>query len=42
MAFLQCEFHSDVLGRACSMNVLVPQKAATQIGMVSSGEDGRA
>ncbi|WP_294506402.1 alpha/beta hydrolase family protein [uncultured Victivallis sp.] len=42
MAFLQCEFHSDVLGRACSMNVLVPQKAATQIGMVSSGETGRA
>lgn len=42
MAFLQCEFHSDVLGRGCSMNVLVPQKAATQIGMVSSGEAGRA
>lgn len=42
MAFLQCEFHSDVLGRACTMNVLVPQKAATQIGMNSSGENCRA
>jgi len=41
MAFLQCEFHSDVLGRACSMNVLVPQKAATQIGMESAGASGR-
>ena len=42
MAFLQCEFHSDVLGRACSMNVLIPQKAATQIGMDSAGASGRA
>ena len=42
MAFLQCEFHSDVLGRACSMNVLIPQKAATQIGMDSAGVSGRA
>ena len=42
MAFLQCEYHSDVLGRACTMNVLVPQKAATQIGMTSSAASGRA
>jgi S-formylglutathione hydrolase FrmB len=41
MAFLQCEYHSDVLGRACGMNVLVPQKAATQIGMTSSAASGR-
>ena len=41
MAFLQCEYHSDVLGRACGMNVLIPQKAATQIGMASSGAGGR-
>lgn len=36
MAFIQCGFHSDVLGRACSMNVIIPQKATTQIGMTSS------
>ena len=33
MAFIQCNFHSDVLGRACSMNVLIPQRATTQIGL---------
>lgn len=33
MAFIQCDFHSDVLGMACSMNVIIPQPAATQIGM---------
>ncbi len=37
MAFIQCSFHSDVLGKACSMNVLLPQKVTTQIGMASSG-----
>lgn len=37
MAFIQCAFHSDVLGKACSMNVLLPQKVTTQIGMASSG-----
>ena len=37
MAFIQCSFHSDVLGKACSMNVLLPQKVTTQIGMTSSG-----
>ena len=36
MAFIQCSFHSDVLGKACSMNVLLPQKVTTQIGMASS------
>ncbi len=42
MAFIQCEFFSDVLGRCCSMNVLIPQKANSQIGMASTGCDGRA
>lgn len=37
MAFMECYFHSDVLGRAMAMNVIVPQKAKTQIGMSSSG-----
>ncbi|MGN1364349.1 alpha/beta hydrolase [Victivallis vadensis] len=37
MAFIQCGFHSDVLGRACAMNVILPQKVKTQIGMTSSG-----
>ena len=41
MAFLQCSFHSDVLGRACSMNVILPQKVTTQIGMTSSGGANR-
>ena len=36
MAFLQCSFHSDVLGKACNMNVLLPQKVTTQIGMTSA------
>ncbi len=42
MAFLQCDFHSDILGRACAMNVIVPQKAKTQIGMSSTAQSGRA
>lgn len=33
MALIQCDFHSDVLGMACSMNVILPQPAATQIGL---------
>jgi len=33
MALIQCDFHSDVLGMACSMNVILPQQSATQIGM---------
>jgi len=33
MAFLQCNFHSDALGMAASMNVILPQKSRTQIGM---------
>lgn len=37
MAFLNCNFHSDVLGLACSMNVIVPQRSSTVIGMASKG-----
>lgn len=36
MAFIQCQFHSDVLGHATSMNVIIPQSAKTQIGMNSN------
>ena len=41
MAFLECHFHSDVLGKACAMNVVVPQVSATQIGMDSAATAGR-
>jgi len=37
MAFFNCNFHSDILGMACSMNVIVPQQSTTQIGMDSKG-----
>lgn len=37
MAFMECRFHSDVLGRAMAMNVIVPQRVTTQIGMGSTG-----
>ena len=36
MAFLQCSFHSDVLGMGCQMNVIVPQIAKTEIGITSA------
>lgn len=38
MAFIQCGFHSDALGKACSMNVLIPQRAVTQIGLENNAE----
>ena len=37
MAFFQCEFFSNALGRCTSVNVLLPQPAARQIGMASAG-----
>jgi S-formylglutathione hydrolase FrmB len=37
MAFIQCDFFSDVLGLSCSMNVILPQSTTRQIGM-----EGRA
>ena len=33
MAFLQCQFFSEVLGLSCSMNIILPQATAGQIGM---------
>jgi len=36
MAFIQCNFHSDCLGMAASVNVILPQKSRTQIGMEGS------
>jgi len=42
MPFLQCSFHSNALGLACSMNVLLPQEAgANQIGMESNADAAR-
>ena len=35
--YLHCNFHSDVLGKACGMNIILPQKVNTQIGMTSTG-----
>ncbi len=40
MAFIQCEFFSDVLGLSCSMNVLLPQTATQQIGLASTARPG--
>ncbi|WP_058302131.1 alpha/beta hydrolase [Gorillibacterium timonense] len=37
MALIQCDFYSDALGLSTSMNVILPQKSYTQIGMASSG-----
>lgn len=39
MAFLQCDFFSDVLGLSCSMNVILPQKTKNQIGMEGKSEN---
>lgn len=36
MAFIQCDFFSEVLGLSTSMNVILPQPASGQIGMASS------
>ncbi|HCS72636.1 MAG TPA: esterase [Clostridiales bacterium] len=35
MAFIQCDFSSEVLGLDCSMNVILPQQTTGQIGMES-------
>ncbi len=40
MAFMECHFHSDVLGMASTMNVILPQSSATQIGMAGVASDG--
>lgn len=40
MAFIQCDFFSEVLGVSCSMNVLLPQQTATQVGMQGNSRAG--
>lgn len=37
MALMQTSFFSDVLGLSCTMNVIVPQQTARQIGMAGQG-----
>ena len=39
MALLQVEFFSQVLGKAMSMNVILPQTAAGQIGIDQKERD---
>lgn len=41
MAFLQCDFFSDVLGLSCSMNVILPQGTTQQIGMTGRSGNER-
>jgi len=40
MAFIQCDFFSEVLGLSCSMNVILPQRTVGQIGMAGTSRDG--
>ena len=37
MAFLQMNYHSDALGIGVSVNVVLPEKAKTLIGMKADG-----
>lgn len=39
MAFFQMNYHSDVLKMGVSVNVIIPEKAKTLIGMEASGGD---
>ncbi len=42
MALIQCDFHSDVLELACSMNVILPQRTTTsQIGLIGKARQAR-
>lgn len=41
MAFIQCDFYSEVLGLSTSMNVILPQQTSTQIGMENKILDGK-
>lgn len=36
MALFHCKFHSDTLGMACSMDVIIPQQTASQVGMTGA------
>jgi len=42
MALFQCSFYSDALKICTSMNVILPQKAQTQIGMASTAAEDPA
>lgn len=43
MALISCDFHSESLGLATSMTVILPQKtSASQIGLAGSGGEGDA
>lgn len=39
MAFCELKFHSDALGRAVSVNVILPENATTLIGMNTGAKD---
>ena len=39
MAFFEMNYHSDALGMGVSVNVIIPEKAKTMIGMDASGGD---
>jgi len=41
MALLHCHFFSDVLGLSCSMDVILPQQTAGQVGMEGRAARGR-
>ena len=41
MAFIQCDFYSEVLGMSTSMNVILPQATRSQIGMEGAVGQGR-
>ena len=39
MAFCELRYHSDALGRAVSVNVILPENAKTLIGMNTSAQE---
>src|SRR5690625_2399160 len=41
MAFIQCNFYSEVLGLSTSMNVILPERTHSQIGMQNKKSDGK-
>lgn len=41
MALIQCDFASETLGMACSMNVILPQAAPSQVGMGGVSRGGK-
>ncbi|RAV19846.1 alpha/beta hydrolase [Paenibacillus contaminans] len=41
MAFIQCDFSSETLGLAVSMNVILPQNTTQQIGMEGAASEGK-